>query len=454
MHKRKAVILIAFILIVGMLAGCMAEKGAAETEEEVVLTVAGGWPDCRALDVAASAFHEQYPNCTITYEYLQDYYESLEKRMDGEAPIDLFFSTNIQADSEMLPYALDLNSCEELDLSQTFDGLIENFAFREEGNEDRKKMYAIPLGAEIRGLYVNKTLLDSVGLEVPTDQASLLAACQVLKENGYIPFHGNPGDFSQTLIYPWICNLIANADDPQAAYASVNAHEPGVSEMFREPYAFLYTLVENDYYDYKTAQTDLGLFVDSSDEDYARHFLNIQKQDDAWVKADDIGQIAFMPAPMSLQSLVDKTKEDYHSEIEYAFVLAPVGTDGGFAYMSPAHGIAINKNSANVEWSVRFLDFLFEPENNQAFTEAFHVIPNTKEAFSYIKSLYDVPEDHISQLGQVTFDYGFYGLIQPSMVDVSKANNPKYMQDDGSGTLSLYPLDYYMESLESSLQQQ
>ena len=94
------------------------------------------------------------------------------------------------------------------------------------------------------------------------------------------------------------------------------------------------------------------------------------------------------------------------------------------------------------------------PENNQAFTEAFHVIPNTKEAFSYIKSLYDVPEDHISQLGQVTFDYGFYGLIQPSMVDVSKANNPKYMQDDGSGTLSLYPLDYYMESLESSLQQQ
>ncbi len=457
MHRGQIRLLLILAVIIGILAGCAKNQRTEESvpTEKVVLTVAGGWPECRALDIAAGKFMEEYPNCTVSYEYLQDYYPSLEKRMDGASAVDLFFTTNIQDGSAMLPYALDLNSCEDLDLSHTFKGLIDNFSFRESGAGEEKKLYAIPLGAELRGLYVNKTLLDSLNLEVPTNQASLLEACQVLKDNGYIPFHGNPGEFSQTLLYPWICNLIANAADPQATYTRVNTRQPGVSELFREPYAFLYQLVENDYYDYKTAQNEQGLFVENSDEYYARYFLNILEQEDGTpAKVDDVGQIAFMPAPMSLQGLLEKTKEDYHSEIEYVFMLTPVGEDGGYAYISPAHGIAANQNSANVDWSIRFLDFLFQPENNTLFTEAFHVIPNTEKAFSYVKTLYDVPENRISELGQVTFDYGFYDLILQSMVDLSKANNPKYMQDDGNGNLSLYSLDHYMEGLENSLQQQ
>ena len=373
--------------------------------------------------------------------------------MQGEAPVDLFFTSNIQADSPMLPYAADLNACELVDLSNAFDGLIENFKFREDAGGS-EKLYAIPLGAELRGLYVNVTLLDSLGLAVPTDQASLLEACRVLKENGFIPFHGNPGSFAQTLIYPWMCSIIANADDPEAMHARVAAREPGLSETFRAPYEFLYTLVENGYYDYKRAQTEFNLFNDTTDDDYARYFLNIQPKGDAFEKADDVGIIAFMPSPMSLTGVIDKTKEDYHSEIEYVFVLAPIGPEGGFAYMSPAHGIAANASSANHAWAERFLNFLFEPENNKAFAEAFNVIPNTKEAFTVIRTIFDVPDSRISHLGEVTFDYGFYEAVTPSMTDVSKANNPKYMQDDGSGNLSLYPLDYYMTELEDSLQQQ
>ena len=154
-----------------------------------------------------------------------------------------------------------------------------------------------------------------------------------------------------------------------------------------------------------------------------------------------------------MQSVVAKVKDDYHSDIEYVFIPAPIGPDGGFVYLSPTHGIAANKDSANPQWALRFLDFLFTPENNEAFAAAFNVLPNTKDAFSYIKTLYDVPDDRISHLGEVTFDYGFYETITPIMLDVSKANNPKYMQDDGSGNLSMYSLDYYMAQLEASLQQ-
>ncbi|MDY4610789.1 MAG: ABC transporter substrate-binding protein [Sphaerochaetaceae bacterium] len=455
-HGKCIMIVLSFALFLGVLAGCTRAESSATapvvTEEEVVLTIAGGWLDCRALDEAANAFSAKYPNCTIVYEYLQDYYKSLEKRMAGESPVDVFFTTNIQDGSALLPYALDLNNREDLDLSDTFDGLIENFMFREESGENTK-LYAIPLGAEMRGLYVNKTLLSSLNLDVPTDQASLLAACAALQEHGYIPFHGNPGNFAQMLIYPWICNLITNAGDPQAAHDRVDACEPGLSEMFRKPYEFLYLLVENDYYDYKTVQSDLGLFTDTTDEAYARNFLNVVRQGDTWMKADDMGRVPFLPSPISLQTVINKTKEDYHSEIEYVFILAPVGENGGYAYLSPAHGIAVNKLSANTEWAVKFLNFLFQPENNEAFAKTFNVIPNTKEAFSYIKTLYDIPESYIMHLGQVTFSYGFYEMLQPSLTDISKANNPKYMGTDENGKLVLYPFGHYMEELEAAIQE-
>lgn len=420
--------------------------------EPVTLTVAGAWPDCRALDAVAAAFTAAYPNCTVRYEYLQDYYASLEKRLNGSEPVDLFFTTNIQADSALLPYALELYGAEGLNLADTFDGLIQNFALRG-GAEDKAALYSLPLGAEMRGLYVNTTLLDSLNIDMPTDQASLLAACETLKENGYIPLHGNPGTFAQTLLYPWVSNLIANAPDPKAAYDRVSARAPGLSEMFRAPFEFLYTLVENGYYDYKRAQTELNLFTDSTDDDYARYFFHVEKRNGEFVKASDLGQVAFMPGTLSLLSTVEKCREDYHSKIEFKFLPAPVGPEGGYAYLSPAHGIAAYKDSLNAEWAVKFLDFLFRPENNKLFAKAFNVIPNTKEAFDYIRSLYDIPDGRISHLGQVTFDYGFYDLITKRLVELSKANNPKYMQTDAAGNVSLYPLTYYLDLLEESFQQ-
>ncbi len=454
MRRKILAIGLMLALVLGVFTGCAPKQEVAapaptQTAEPVTLTVAGGWPDCRALDVVAAAFTTQYPNCTIQYEYVQDYYDSILKRFEGDTPFDLFFTTNIQPESATLPYALDLKSRSDLNLDDTYPGLINNFLFQ----ADTTKLYSLPLGAEIRGMFVNKTLLSSLGLEAPADQASLLACCQTLKEHGYIPLHGNPGSFGQYLFYPWICNLVANADDPAAVHARVNAREPGVSELFREPFALLYSLVENGYYDYKTVQSDQGLFIDVTNEGYSRDFLNIRQVGDAYEKADDLGQVAFMPAPLSLQSTLDKFKEDYHSEIEYVFILSPVAQDGGFAYLSPAHGIAAYKDSKNVDWSVKFLNFLFQPENNQLFAKAFNAIPNTKEAYSYVRTLYDVPDTHISEVGEVTFDYGFFNLVSQVLTDTSKGNNPKYMQDDGAGNLSLYPFEHYMQQLEDGFQQ-
>ena len=465
--KKYLAILIGLLMILGVFSGCNGTKqnDSSVPSDPVTLTVVGPWEDCAAVEVIASEFKKSYPNCTINYEYLQNFDEGVAKRLENNDSIDLFLSNGVD---DLTQYLVDFKTVGGIDLSDTFDGLIENATTTDDAGV--KTLYQIPLGAEMRGLYVNTTLLDKYNISVPTKQAELLAACATLKENGYIAMNGNPGTFGQQLLYPWISNIISNADNYEEAYAKVVARGAGLSEMFREPFEFLYTLVENGYYEYKTVEkygciignTDEsdGLFTDASDEAVARNFFNIKASGDEYAFEEGTGEVAFLVGALSQKSTYDKVKSDYHSTVEYVFIPAPVGEDGGFVYLSPAKAIAANKNSANVEWSIRFLNFLFTPENNEIFTEAFNAIPNTQNAFSYISELYSVPSNHISQVGQVSnFGYNFYKTMASALTDTSKANNPKYMVVDENGTYtnsdgekcSMQTLGYYMDALEASL---
>jgi ABC-type glycerol-3-phosphate transport system substrate-binding protein len=418
--------------------------------QDVILTIAGSLEEYKALESTIVAFSEKYPNCKIEYEYLQDCSETLPKRLAGDDnKIDLFLTSNLQADSPYFPYALELYSQgEALDLSGTFDGLIQNFEFMDTEEGAAKQIYAIPFGGELRGLYVNKTLLDTLGIKVPTNRTEFLAACATLSDAGYVPIQGNPGSAGQQLMYPYVCNLVANADNYDELYQKINNCEEGISELFRDPMEFTYGLVEADYYQYKYIENEYGFFLESNDEIYARDFLNIVSEDGTnYVKKDDVGIVAFMPRTLSMGAMLEKTKADYHSEIEYEFILAPVADEGGFAYLSPTNGIAINKGSDYVDWAVEFMDFVFEPDNNVAFAEEDNIIPNTKDAYDFIKKEFDIPENQISELGEMTFDYNFYGVINETLVAISKANNPKYMQVDEAGNETMYPFEYYMQML-------
>lgn len=461
--KKFAALLLGLIMVLGAFAGCESTENPPVPEgDPVSLTIVGPWEDCTAVEVIGREFNKKYPNCTVEYEYLQNFVGNIPVRLEQNNEIDLFFASNI---SELTQYLVDFKTAEGLDLSGTFEGLIENASTVEDGVS---RLYSIPLGAEMRGMYVNKTLLDSLGIAVPTNQETLLKACAELKANGYIPINANPGTFGQHLLYPWVCNIIANADNYEEAHAKVEARGEGVSEMFEEPFEFLYNLVENGYYNYKYVENEYGLFTDASDEAVARDFLNVLKSGDGYAFGGDAGRVAFLTGALSLNGVLEKTKSDYHSEIEYEFIPAPVGKDGGFVYLSPARTIAANKNSANLEWSIKFLNFLFTPEYNEIFSESFNVMPNTKNAFSYISSLYTVSESHISHVGQVTFGYKFYDIIKNNLVELSKANNVysknsdgtlKYMVADENGKYtdsagnrySLHTFEYYMNELEKSL---
>jgi len=427
---------------------------ALDTSKEITLTVAGGAEDPVGMEAIAESFTKKYPNCHIVYEYMQDYGNTLPKRLaSADSGIDLFITSNIQADSPNLPYALELFShADVLDLSQTFSGLIDNFTFVATDANAAKQIYAIPLGAELRGMYVNKTLLASLGLQVPTDREEFMNCCQVLLEHGYVPIQGNPSTVGQQLFYPYICNLVANASDYDTVHAAVESRQASAAEYFREPLQLLYDIVKDGYYNYKHVETDLGLFVDGKVVTSTYDFLNIVKGADGSYKAgSDVGQVAFMPSIMSLNSNLARAKEDYHSAIDYEFILSPLGPDGGYAYMSPADGIAINKNSAHTDWALEFLDFMFKPANNKVFAKEQGLTPNVKDAFSQIKERFSIADDRISQLGSVTFSYNFFSICKKTLTDISKANNPKYMMTAADGSVSMYGFDYYMEIFTARL---
>lgn len=464
---RAFIVTVAFVLCVaGILAvtGCSStgrdgtykKNPALDASKDVHLRIASGqdsWPE---MDGVIAKFEEVYPNCTIVCECIEEYAENLPVRLNqDEEKIDLFKTSNIQKATVYKDNALNLRSEEAnqfLDLSQANAGLVDNFRYT--GGEDAQ--YAIPYGGEMRGMYVNKTLLSQYGLEVPKNRAELMHCCEVLHAAGLIPLQSAPGTFAQQLLYPYICNSVVNGGNYEEMYAAIENIDDGVSEYFRDAYSFLYEIVEKGYYDYKRAEEEYGYTFDGSDGK-ARDFLNVRKvSDDTYEKQDDIGQIAFLVDTQGFGQDLAKTKADYHSEIEYTFILSPVGEDGGCAYLSPADGLAINNRSDNVDWSLEFLNFFLSPEINKVFAEQSGKIPNTADALLQ----FDVPANRTCDVGQMTFSYTFYKTVTTlmltgydDMIGISKMNAEKYMKDNGDGTFSImYTLEDYMARLESEFQ--
>lgn len=461
---KKNILVLLITVFVFLLVGCKnsttivtKKTQSLDRNEEITLKIGGSWSSFSAIDPIIDAFETKYSNVQVEYVQVADYSSNIERVLssdDDEVKVDLFCTTNITPNgtlSNLVPYTYNLYSNEYLDLSDTFEGLIDNFEYKPSDGSSAE-LYCVPFGAEVRGLYVNVTLLNSLNLDIPTNQEELLHCCEALKTAGYIPFQGNPGSFAQRLLYPWICNQIANNADYETVYNKIaNKDYDTFISLFGDAYEFMYTLIENDYYDYETAEAQ-GFFIDTSHEGTARYLLDIMTKNEEtgeWEKTSDVGRAAFIPDTYGLEAIINEMKSDYHSQIEYTFIPAPVSDDGGYVYLSPSTGISISKKSNNIDWAIEFLNFLFEEGNNKTFAEGFYISPNTSDALEYIDI--DVPENHICHLGQVTFQYVFYNIINSTLTNVSKGNKQKYMIDNGDGTYSLHTLDYYYDILKETL---
>lgn len=439
-------------------------NGSLDSSKDVYLTLCGGSQSNLAIENVITSFEKIYPRCHLTYECLQNYSTSLGKRLSSNDNVDLFISDVISSDAsegKPLYYADDLYQEKALDLSHTYPGLMANSAL---ATGDANKLFFLPFGGEIRGLFVNKSLLSNKGLAIPTNYKELVSCCAALAGNDaktnpqYLPFQGNPGSFAPYLMYPYICNLIANAADSAAVWQKVNTCADGVEELFREPLKRLYDLTQNYYYNYGYAESALGNFLDGDATTACYSFFNIRydSADKLYHKKDDLGNVPFLPWTYSLKATMEKTKIDFESTIDYDFILSPVGDEGGFGYLSPSNWIALNKNSTQKAWALEFLNYLFSESGNRLYADNAHIVPNSVNAPDFIKNTFHIPSSRISDVGQASFDYSFYSIIKTALVNISKSNREKndYMIKNDDGTWTAYSFDHFMESLKSAFETQ
>jgi ABC-type sugar transport system, periplasmic component len=456
-HFKRTLVVYAFLG--AFLSGCAsvssyAKNASLNVNENVELTICGESSTHKALEETIIGFNKIYPNCHISYEYVMNYQTSLSKRLAANDDVDCFITSTISSTSPYLPYTDDFKTETSLDLSNTFSGLMENSSA---ATGDSNKLYFIPFGGEIRGMFVNTTLLSAKGISIPTNYAEFLNACAALAGSdaktapSLIPLQGNPGNFALNAFYPYLCNQVANGEDPDALRAKINKAEDGSEEIFREPLERLYHLLESYYYNYDLAETRFNNFTDGSTSTACYSFLNIHKDAAGnYVKTDDIGNVPFFPWVHSIDESLKRCKEDFQSAIDYRFILSPFGDDGGYGYLSPSSWIALNKASKNKAWALEFLNYLFSKEGNPIFANAANIIPNTKDALEVVKNSFNVPLNHVSQVGQVSYSWDVYSVLKASLTEISKANKAKYMVDNGDGTYTMHPFSYYLGNLKAA----
>jgi raffinose/stachyose/melibiose transport system substrate-binding protein len=182
---------LSLLLVVAMLLALVPASVIAQ-DAEVSLTM-GSWrvDDVEQMQVILDAFHEVYPNITITFDPTNppDYNATLRTQLEGGTAPDLFY---------LRSYATSRQLFEEGFLEPVGDipGVMDNFtdAARAPWATDDGDPYGVPFIAVSHGIYYNMDLLAELELEVPTTWEELLAAAAAIQEAGYEPFANASGD--------------------------------------------------------------------------------------------------------------------------------------------------------------------------------------------------------------------------------------------------------------------
>ena len=343
---KKTVKLIALALALVLLTACAGEKttdGAADvpdaaadstefvpaldTEKDVELSAAVFFGNFEALDQVINHFNDIYPNVVITYESIGS---SNSDFLMNNPSLDIFMTSNERGYPE--ESCLDLLAA-GVDVSAFGDGLLDC-------NMVDGQLHAIPMGLSLRGIVVNKTLLEKEGLEVPQTWEALLDTMEALKQKGYTPLQGPDKAFSG-LCYDMGMTMLSN--DPELREKVSEGDRSGV-EALSQIYERMLTLLEKGY------------IVPEVNAEYPE-----DNYDGAIMKFFE-GDVPFWVCDTEKVSGMKKREsksETFSAEpFEYEFTFAPLGDNGVYEFIEPWYGFAVNKDSDDVDYAVEFLRFM------------------------------------------------------------------------------------------------
>ncbi len=201
LSQRSVLFSILVLFLTGILVGCNTTPNTpptitetappTETPDEVILTMGAWRTSTEGMNDILNAFHEIYPHITIRWEpALSGEYDAiLDAQLEAGTAPDLFYIRSFDAGQQLAKEGY-LEPLGEL------PGLHENFSperLSPWGTEDNTP-YGVPLTASSHGIYYNKDIFEKLGLHIPETWEELLAAAQVIKDAGYIPFANGSKD--------------------------------------------------------------------------------------------------------------------------------------------------------------------------------------------------------------------------------------------------------------------
>lgn len=290
-----------------------------------------------ALPELIAQFEAENPGITIAVEGIgvDRYPDVYKSRLVAGQQLDIFFvmSADLKNMAEagrlaalndtaaakiMLPEVLD---------AATFDGTA----------------YALSSAGNGLGMFVNTKMLKECGVEsIPQNWTEFLAACEKVKENGYLPWIMGNKSRTWSAYHSFENNMFAENLPTSDLESKVENEEVSISEIWLPQLKKIQTLIDKDYINPTESAS-----ITWNDEGFTK-FVN--------------GEGAFM---YGIASHINLLKDAAPADFEFVFVASPL-QDAPVkpqAHLLVDRFIGINEASEHKEEAFKFVEFLFEKEN-------------------------------------------------------------------------------------------
>jgi ABC-type glycerol-3-phosphate transport system substrate-binding protein len=454
-QKKRIIPLLLALAVLSLLSmGCSGNKDSyspvsgLDGQRQVTLRIAIPYETNKALNVVSNAFMEKYQNVNIQLEYIENY-DMNAVRLFKQNSLDIILQKDIthteytvvdKATGEKVPdgtssddYFYNFAADKEIDFSHTTVDITNNYRHIRTDADGKETVYqyCYPLGGEMRGIFVNLTLLDSLGLSVPTNYAELVRCCEVLKQAGYVAVQGTVSALAYGLGIAQAANTVVHDAE---ALEKMSRAEEGVSLCFEDTLSKVYRLAVNRYCDYKAIE-GTGYFMDGSELGQARGFLGLSYDPRTFETvrpANNSGYVAFFPYLSSTETIIRGLIEENGLDTNFKFICSPLNDEDANSpvYITPYYGVCANKNSENIVWIREFINFLFQEDNIKTYARNASIIPNSRDALQYVADNYGLNVDtDITLCGQIKFSSAYNGFtpLADGLVSVAKCNAQKYM---------------------------
>jgi len=311
-----------------------------ETAQNIL--VIGNYSNFEAMDAAAAAFREYYPNVTIEYEKLDDYNNNLAPRLAGDSNVGLFM---VNGYNFLYNDGLEDSVADVSKLDLQWDE-IDPDAYT--GNTVNGKTFGIALWYRYYGMVMNTTLMAKEGLTTPKNWSEMENCLKQLKESGYVPIQQHP-DGMWGLFYGDMAHIAKGCTDEQIE--SLKKGDKGSAEVMRTLFDRVFEMLEKGYISVESM---------AEYEDYYNAAILKFYEGNAPILAASTSTVSGMEKRES------RSESFQANPFEYSFTFAPLADEGAYVYKGHETCLGLNSGCEYFDMAAEFYRFIYtEKELNE-----------------------------------------------------------------------------------------